>query len=974
MNQLFSLLFLLSCCLPLTAQPSTDTIQQLLSEAVRLNASNDYEAAATRAERALNQLTQQPSAAGDLLAEARLQLGTALALGEGNPRATALLEEAVAFFSGRFPEGSAKEADGWFALAFLEYQYEKNKEALLYFQRCNSMRTKVLPADDPDLAVSLRLEGNSLLGLGRLDDALYTYEQSLCICSRRYGPESLNAADVIGNMGYAYWRKGDFETSIALQEKALLIRKKQLPPQHVDIAMSCHNLGMNYKSLYRYDRALAYLREGLDIRQVCCADNYMLIASSNTEMGNVFLAQRNTKAALTNFSAALQAMTTGGQDKSGNAAYVCSSMGRACQQMEKPDSALYWYDRALAIFLSKNQQAQSNVAQLKMYQSNSLITLDRLDEAWQRIEEAAAIWTSVYGPDNAQLYLTDAAKGRIAKEKYLRNGQEEQLLLSRQYHLSAANRLAESVVWEKSESTRSKTLADAKIINERAIQVALLPQPDQAGLEQISQVFRFMETSHSLDLNKTIQESKALHFSGIPDSLLAAEAVWKEALQAALKARQQLIERKNLPETDTLVLAAALRIHDIRIQYQNWLSALEKSYPRYFNAKHDLRNISLEQVQQALDPNTSLVEFFCGDSSVTVVVINKTAAYCRHLPHASSLQGACLRLREGMTAYFTATNKAEVSYEKTVLTFHEQALLLYRQLIEPIRPWLQRRLVIVPDAALYFIPFEALLTGPARDPANFGTYPFLQQYFDISYAPSAKLWADMMQAPPSPAPEVFLGMAPYFLEDSLRTAEITTFSANRDALQPLPFSGEEILRAYRHLGEKGRLVYGKSATAAFFRAHAGRYRVLHLGTHGKADVYSGILSYLSFSASDQESDRLEVADVYNLPLRAELVCLSACETGLGELRPGEGVVSLARAFTYAGARSLLTALWRVNDRSSMELMDLLYAELAKGKAKNVALAEAKRRFVQEKGGRMAHPYFWAGFILNGSTSPLSLGK
>jgi CHAT domain-containing protein len=127
---------------------------------------------------------------------------------------------------------------------------------------------------------------------------------------------------------------------------------------------------------------------------------------------------------------------------------------------------------------------------------------------------------------------------------------------------------------------------------------------------------------------------------------------------------------------------------------------------------------------------------------------------------------------------------------------------------------------------------------------------------------------------------------------------------------------------------------------------------------------------LGGSSSDPDAALLTAAELYNLNINADLVVLSACETGVGELLRGEGVISLARAFAYAGAKSIVASLWSVNDQSTMQIMENFYVELKAGKPKNIALANAKRNYLTQNPGIQAHPFFWAAFIGLGDMTAL----
>ncbi|MBK6930668.1 MAG: CHAT domain-containing protein [Saprospirales bacterium] len=195
----------------------------------------------------------------------------------------------------------------------------------------------------------------------------------------------------------------------------------------------------------------------------------------------------------------------------------------------------------------------------------------------------------------------------------------------------------------------------------------------------------------------------------------------------------------------------------------------------------------------------------------------------------------------------------------------------------------------------------------------------------------------------------------------------------RDSLAALRASGDEVA-AIANLW-KGKSVYRQAATLDAFRQLAPRYRILHLSTHGQADDRNGDYAFLAFRVADEHDaySKLYARDLYNLEINADLVVLSACETGTGKLQRGEGIVSLARAFAYSGAKSLITTLWKVNDTSTKDLMIRFYQYLKAGRPKDAALQLAKKDYLasrQAGGGAALHPFFWAGFIAIGDMEPL----
>ena len=155
---------------------------------------------------------------------------------------------------------------------------------------------------------------------------------------------------------------------------------------------------------------------------------------------------------------------------------------------------------------------------------------------------------------------------------------------------------------------------------------------------------------------------------------------------------------------------------------------------------------------------------------------------------------------------------------------------------------------------------------------------------------------------------------------------------------------------------------GTQATKLNFVNQASKAKVLHLATHGKANDEVGDYAFLAFTNLQNTTDfKLYNRELYNLDLDVEMVALSACETGIGELKKGEGIISLARGFSYAGAKSIITTLWRVNGTQTQELMQKFYKNLKNGQTKSKALRMVKINFITNH-PQAANPFFWAAFV------------
>jgi len=201
-------------------------------------------------------------------------------------------------------------------------------------------------------------------------------------------------------------------------------------------------------------------------------------------------------------------------------------------------------------------------------------------------------------------------------------------------------------------------------------------------------------------------------------------------------------------------------------------------------------------------------------------------------------------------------------------------------------------------------------------------------------------------------PKDFIGFSPSFFE-----GDITNHIIEVEQIQKI-------------MG--GDLLIGSAATKSNFKEIADKYRIIHLSTHGKANRVNGDFAFLTFH---QERENVETAqlfniELYNLQFNADMVVLSACETGIGELRNGEGSISLARGFAIAGAKSIITSLWYVSDARTPILMKKFYQNLQnKRMDKSTALHQAKYDYW--KNSPKYHPYYWAAFVPIGDMQPIN---
>ncbi|OGF04334.1 MAG: hypothetical protein A2W00_01515 [Candidatus Eisenbacteria bacterium RBG_16_71_46] len=369
------------------------------------------------------------------------------------------------------------------------------------------------------------------------------------------------------------------------------------------------------------------------------------------------------------------------------------------------------------------------------------------------------------------------------------------------------------------------------------------------------------------------------------------------------------------------------------------------------------RPLTLIQAQGLLGERDALIEYSLGDSSSSMWVVTRGAWRRFTLPPRPGLKTRAELLRRGLAD----PRRAEARGTRAA------AHALYQALIEPAAPMLRRvdHLIVAPDGVLALIPFEALL---AEEPAE-GRPPkrgaYLLERYQISYAPSATALAAHRIG--GDGRGVMAVGNPAF-------ASASDSAVAGPLLPPLPATATELESLERLAGSRPLSVLaGAEATRARVLADPalGTAGVIHIATHGEANetepARSGL--WLAAAAGGGGPGFLSVGDILGLDLHAGLVTLSACETGLGRLERGEGVLGLTRAFMAAGAQSVVVSLWKVNDRSTARLMERFYRGLLPGRDSRArALADAKRALLADSETRS--PFYWAPFILVGEAGPL----
>ncbi|GAB4494430.1 MAG: hypothetical protein OHK0019_20700 [Saprospiraceae bacterium] len=449
----------------------------------------------------------------------------------------------------------------------------------------------------------------------------------------------------------------------------------------------------------------------------------------------------------------------------------------------------------------------------------------------------------------------------------------------------------------------------------------------------LARLFAFLEQTKAQALGDALQQQRALALAELPDTLLARE----ENLRIDIAGLVGNLKTKEEKGDSAGIVLLKERLFRQEKTYHDFLETLKTQYPQFRQFTQAYITADLPIIQASLPDTTALLSWFDAGDRYLCVVMRRHHLTAFEVSRDSFLDGK-------LSGFFNALADKN-SQQANPEAYFSDAYFLFKKLLPDTSLAAVRSLIIIPDGSLCYLPFEALLT--AKHQGSFASAPYLLRSITVQYAWAATL----LTLPPlkTNREKGLLQIAP-FVESA------------RDGLATLSGSLSDIPESLRTSA-----LVGANATADLFLKKSPRFNIIHLSTHADAGSREtpGIELY---------DRRLTLPEIYSQRFHASLVSLSACETGKGRFTKGEGVLSLARAFAYAGAQSIVASHWSVNERSTAELFSAFYKNLGKGLPKAEALRQAKLNYLfsSELDARKA-PFHWAAFTLTGSDGPVDFG-
>lgn len=504
----------------------------------------------------------------------------------------------------------------------------------------------------------------------------------------------------------------------------------------------------------------------------------------------------------------------------------------------------------------------------------------------------------------------------------------------------------------ESDEAKQFLSAELKPLYEQVLQVNYELYQSTQQEQYLHKSFQLVEQSKSVTLLDALQENQARLSAGIPQELIDRE----QKLKRSLALMELEIEKEGVITDQTSWITKGRALEQLIDTFKN-------NYPRYYDLKYSSNVVNVQDLQAQKE--SSFIEYFVGEQHIHAFVTTRQKVYWLLIEKDFPLRAKIRNLKQLL---YLSPNLTTDNYSQQTEALVEILYYLYQKLFAPIEQTfsLEQNICIIPDGVLGYLPFELFIKQKASASSYFKQHHYLIKDYQISYAYSANLLEKMKMLQTKKGNKKLLAIAPSFHNTLTQSSSVTRMS-----LAPLKHNRPEARVIHQSVG--GDTLIGQMATKANFLKAASDYQILHFATHAKANDKVGDFSYLAFTTSDDQdtlSSFLYNRELYQLQLHADMVVLSACETGVGELKEGEGIISMARGFSYAGAKSIVTSLWEVNDVATKDLMIIFYQYLQQGKSKDEALRLAKLDHIQAKDHVGAHPFYWASFIAIGDMGSL----
>lgn len=488
--------------------------------------------------------------------------------------------------------------------------------------------------------------------------------------------------------------------------------------------------------------------------------------------------------------------------------------------------------------------------------------------------------------------------------------------------------------------------------------------------------FFFIEKSKNQVLMDALHSFDAKKYTKVPDSLIQQDELYKNKIVGL---QNRLYQLKNNDAQTSLIENCQYEYVKTQQLYSEFIANLENKYPDYYYLKYNINVPSLKETRNFVNKNL-FVEYLMGEDFIGIIAGNEKKIIFKQAPVAQGFY----ELLEQFINSIANKNIYENCYNLTLFkNFIFQSNTLYNILLKPILDEFNNvnQILIIPDHKLCMLPFDILIENIPSDTSSidYRNLSYVLRNYAIRYEYTAELLVGKCsQRNNKSYKNNYIGFAPDYKKCKYNISQ--TYKKYLAILRPLGSNKIEVKNSTGLF--KGKAFLGNYANKINFKNEITCSKIIHIAAHAIINDTNPNLSGIFFSSihnnindTINEDNVLYLDEIYNLKLNSDLVLLSACETGSGKLLKGEGIISLGRAFKYAGCPNIAMSLWKTNDCSTADIMFSFCKHLKRGERKDVALRNAKLDYLyNHEEIANVHPYYWSAFILIGDNEPLFINK
>lgn len=852
---------------------------------------------------------------------------------------------------------------------FYFYQ-NKYDSALTYFHK--SIQIDSEKSNNSMLGIYNNM-GAAFENLFVLDSALIYYNKALYIAKTESADNPLYIAKILGNIGLVYSNKGEINLAIEYTRQAIEFYTMYNINQP-DLGDFYSNLGYFYFQLKKFDDALIHQENALKLKLKYYESAHPKIGISHFHLGVTLINQNEISVALEHLEKALE-IALNSDENSDRTALIYGQLSNIYFKLNKEKEAINYYRKAAVILEGRYNRCNESLSSINGMVAENYYQKRQYNESLFFLQKAL-IANSIKFSDSLitqnpsthdcripiqQLELF-AQKGKVALHKAEITRSSDVLIQQALNSFKSCDTLISNL-----QSTHNR-FEDKVIINRISFEVyssliylnlrLFLSSKNDIYLQN---AFLYSEKSKSRLLTQALDHRLIKNSGGIDKSDLVKES--------QLSHRINYYQSQLLSQNDkTLIKKYEKLLFENRIKKDSLKQVYKKKYPDYYRLRYANQIASVKDLQShILYENQALIEYFLGDSSLCIFTITKSDFDVNEISIDSIFHSHFNLFRSSLT-----NPKLTKQTLEGFRQYISASSYLYQKLLLPVQEYIQGKdLIIVPDGKLALIPFEALLTeSPKVKKIDHSELPYLLNTHNVSYANSGTtLLNNSKSVSSSENNQKILAFAPSFDNEQVTPSKRDTV---RSTLGPLAWTQKEVNSLVSYF--KGLSYLGEDATEKVFKENADEYEIIHIASHSMVDDLNPMYSKIAFTLDQEDTlndGYLHTFELYSTQLNAEMVVLSACNTGYGKVEKGEGVLSLGYAFSYAGVPSVVMSHWQVDDKSTYLFMDNFYKFLSEGMNKSEALRRAKLYLLDDENAAYANPYYWSTFVAYGKDTPVA---